>query len=444
MREHVKKGFSGSRHLWKDTFWSVAGKGLSMVFFFLTDIAAARLLSYQEFDEWNYAYAILSVFFWIVWFGLPTSTRITVASFRDSPLKQNSAAMAGLQLRTWISLGFVPVLFSLALFGSSWLGYPEKYPHLRELFIGGIFLIFVNSFCEFFKMLYVGLVDFRSQFVVTVAEYAGTFLFGIGCLWTMRSLNGLMAGYVLGTLSAVLLGFLFLHKHLRMCPGRAEEKEEKEIAKQIFRYAIPFLVSSFGMLVLMEMDSVMLGSMRAGEVGTYAVAKKIVSKATHINMALCIAMTTPFAIITREDVRAKKKLLKKVMGINALATAAVMLIFAFAGERAITTLYGSEFAGATAILNALLFYYFLFSTSQFPSAFMDYQKQGKLRSILFFSVVVLNLALNYWWIPLRGAEGAAWATSLSMLPYTVSTFVATVKIFRDVEKAPGSRVEGAA
>lgn len=201
MLEGLKNSLGKNRKLLGDTAWSIATKGVSMVFFFLADIAAARLLTYEQYDEWNYAYAILSVCFWIVWFGLTTSTRVYVASFREDPLRKNSAIVSGMKVRTSVSLAFVPVLLIMAPIAARWLGYPEKYPHLQALLLGGGCLAFVNSFSETFKTMYAGLVVFRSQFAVMVAEYVGIFVFGIGCLWLVRSLNGLMLGYVLGTLS---------------------------------------------------------------------------------------------------------------------------------------------------------------------------------------------------------------------------------------------------
>lgn len=434
MLEGLKSSLGKNRKLLGDTAWSMAAKGVSMVFFFLADIAAARLLTYEQYDEWNYAYAIVSVCFWIVWFGLSTSTRVYVASFREDPLRQNSAIVSGIKVRTWVSLAFVLALLILAPIAAGWLGYPGKYPHLQALLLGGVGLIFVNSFSETFKTLYVGLVDFRSQFAVMVTEYAGIFVFGIGCLWLMRSLNGLMLGYVLGTLSAVVVGFFLLKRHFALHPGRLDKQDEKDIGKQIFRYALPLLVSNIGAMVLMEMDSVMLGAMRAGEVGVYSVAKKIISKADHVNFALCTAMMTPFAIITRENVKAKWKLYQKIMGLNVLVIIGIVGAFLVAGEWLITKLYGVQYQNAALVLNSLLPYYCMYAVSMFTGALLDYQHKAKLRSILLLTVVVLNSVLNYCLIPPYGAMGAAWATSMSMLPYTILTFLETVKIFRDTHK----------
>lgn len=436
MLEGLKNGLGKNRKLLGDTAWSIAAKGVSMVFFFGADIAVARLLTYEQYDEWNYAYAIISVCFWIVWFGLPTSTRVHVASFREDPLRQNSAIVSGMKLRIWMSLAFVPVLLILGSIAARWLGYPGKYPHLLALLLGGVGLIFVNSFSETFKTLYVGLVDFRSQFAVMVAEYAGIFVFGIVCLWLMRSLNGLMLGYVLGTLSAVLVGFYLIKRHFAARSGRLAKQEEKDIGKQIFRYALPLLASSIGTMILMEMDSVMLGSMRAGEVGIYSVAKKIVSKADHINFALCAALMTPFAIITRENVSAKWKLYQKIMGLNILVTVCVAGAFWVAGEWLIVKLYGAQYQNVGLVLNSLLPYYCMYAISMFSGALLDYQHKAKLRSILLLTVVVLNLVLNYCLIPPYGAMGAAWATSISMLPYTILSLLESVKIFRDTQRLP--------
>ena len=100
---------------------------------------------------------------------------------------------------------------------------------------------------------------------------------------------------------------------------------------------------------------------------------------------------------------------------------------------AVSVFYGIEYKMAGVVMRFLIPYYALYSISNFYGSFLDFRQQAKFRSICFISVIVINLTLNYLLIPIYGAEGAAIATDISLIPYTLAVTVCAFLEFYKME-----------
>ena len=114
--------------------------------------------------------------------------------------------------------------------------------------------------------------------LVTLAEFGGYFIFGVGCLVISKNIIGLGIGYIIAIWNAALIGSILLKKYLRESKCQyADSEYEKTIRWSIFKYAMPIFVVSIGSLLLTEMDSLMLGVMsETGEIGAYSIAKSLI------------------------------------------------------------------------------------------------------------------------------------------------------------------------
>ena len=106
--------------------------------------------------------------------------------------------------------------------------------------------------------------------------------------------------------------------------------------------------------------------------------------------------------------------------VNLIITSVIVACFLVFAGVAIKVLYGATYSRAAVLLRFLTVYYALYGISNFLSSFLDFRGKAGVRSILYLSVVVINFVLNFAWIPRYGANGAAFATALSLVPYTVS------------------------
>lgn len=417
--------------MFNNTFLSLFSKAIAMVLFLITDVVIARFLAKNgNYGEWTFYYAIVSMCFWVVWFGINPSTKVFVAKEVDNPSHQQDYLMAGGKLRVIVSLLFFILFLVAGFFLAEPLGYPQKYPHLRALFFSGAFLCFFNSFSEFFKEINIGLVKFKNIFWISVIEFGGNFIIGAGLLLLTRSVLGLAWGYVLASIITAGTGLTLLIKIYSKKKVEQDKIYQKHAMQKIFHYALPIFLVNIGAMILTEIDVFMLGIMRDPiENGLYTIAKGLCGKATHVNLAISTSTMTAFAVITKKNVREKKKLYQKIVSINFILSVIIAIVLFLCGPWAVQILYGEQYILAGNILQMMVPYYLFFSITLFSGALLDYQQKAKQRMISYIVMVVLDVVLNYLFIPLWGAAGAAVATCLSMVPYVVSLEVLAKKIF---------------
>ena len=413
--------------LGKNTLWTIIGKAIAMVAYFGLDIIIARDLGAENgYAEWAFFVSIITMGFYISWFGINSSTKIYLAKQIDKKSRDNCIS-AGLFLRTILSL-IVAIIIIFCYKKLAYLfGYPVKYPHLDRLILLGAAMVFLNDFTEFFKEICMGLSKFHILCFFITVEYGGYLIFGTLFVKMFHKSYGVAYGYIATGIIVMVFGMIFLRK-IEYKKTKVNF-EYKILCKEIFKYALPIMIIMIGGLVLVEMDTFMLGLLCKNplEVANYSIAKQICSKATHVNYSIAVGTMTSFAIVDCGNFKSKLSKFKKINLLNflvAIFIGGMMILFA---KTVISFLYGTEFTGASIIVNYLTLYYFLYSISNLLSTFLDFQNKAKIRSICYSSVVLINFILNYLLIPILGGRGAAIATVISLIPYTILVIVLTIR-----------------
>ena len=408
----------------RNTSYSLLGKLVGVIFLVLLDALIARLLEIEAYAEWVYFYSILSILFYVGWLGINMSTKVRVSQSKEADEKALFLA-CGWLLRLGGSLLISMLLAFLMAHICTLLGYPDKYPHLQSLFLCGSLLIFFNSFTEYYKEALMGLSCFRHLFFITVLEYGGYFLFAALALSVCPSVYGVAAGYACAGLVVFLAGFLLIgHRvsSLRHFPTARCRQVAEELAKS----AIPFFFVGIGVVVLIEIDVFMIGMLSTKEeVAIYNIAKSLNAKAAHVNYSIAVGAMTAFACVSPAAAGEAKKLFDRVSRTNLLATAAISVCMIVLAPVFIDFLYGSSYLGAQNAVRMLVPYYILYSLSMFYSTFLDFRGKAKVRSWGYVSIIVLDIAINYLLIPKYGAMGAALATCISLVPYTLLVIAVT-------------------
>lgn len=425
------------KKVYKDTVWGISAKITAMLFFLLTDILIVRLMSNKEiYGEWTYYNAIAAVMFVVGRLGINSASQVFVAGENNASRKY-AFIIESLFSRIIISSIVAFVLFIVFPNISWFLGYPEKYPELRLLFFILPFWVLLNTIVDYFKCLNVGFVKFDFVFWITIAEYFNNLILGVGGLLLVHSIYGLAVGYIGAYLLTFLMGLLFLRIYMSDNKLFGNWKEHITINKEILKYSIPVFLSNMVSVLLMDMDTIMLGMFSpASEVGIYSIAKSLMTKLTNLNLALATSTMTVFAIITTENVDEKKNQFKRLVLMNFACVSVVCLGCLVGGKIVIKTLYGTAYLDSVPILFELIPYYALFSLSLLPAILLNYQrlavKSLKYNIVMFLCNLVLNLVL----IPSYGANGAAIATSISIIPYTILLYISGHKIFKPKEYVP--------
>lgn len=420
--------------LGKNTILNLSTKAGEAVLYFATDIMAANILDEKTYGEWCFFYAIATMVFLAISFGVNHSTRIKVAREAENVDRQSAYIFVGLGLRIIVSLIIFCLIMVAGWVMSPVLGYPQKYPELRGMFILGAVLCLFNSFSEFYKAIYIGMQKFDYVLYTGILEFGGFFVFGIGLLAIFKSVYAFETGYIIALALVSVLGVYFLRK--KQYPKDRFLDEKKKMRDEILSDALPFLITSCGTLVFAEVDTFMIGALStAKEVGAYSIAKNLVSKSTHVNYAICMATMAALAYINGNNLSEKKKLFRKLLKLNMGVAFTIMAGLYLVGPFAIIILYKNAAAGV--IIKYLSVYFLIYVINSFFSIFLDYQGKVKIRSTVFLISMLFNIMLNWLLIPNWGAIGAAVATCVSMMPYDLFLIIYTAAIFRKLGKEQG-------
>lgn len=416
----------------KNVSYTLLAKIVAMVFYLATDIVVARMLNIDGYSEWTYFYSVATMLGYVTWFGINASVKVFVSKQNDEK-ERTECLRAGLILRLLISIFFAVLIMALSYPFAKVLGYPDKYANLDKLILMSGAMVFTSSFTEFFKETSIGLERYKDVLIITTIEFGLNFLFSFMGICIYHNPTAVAAGYIIAGILELIAGCMIYRQYIvidKDIKSKLDTARITALAKKIMKYAIPLVIISFGGMVLIEMDTVMLGMLSSREqVSVYAVAKKLCQKATHINYALCTGTMTAFSVITYETIVEKRKKFNKLCGINILVAVTVSLGFIIAGPLAIKILYGSEYREAGDVIRLLTPYYILYSISNFYSLFLDFHNKATFRSLCYVLTLVINLILNWMLIPPMGANGAAIATAVSLIPYTVLVIIQTEKIF---------------
>ncbi len=408
-------------------FYNAAGKGIAMLSFFVLDILIAKLLGYAFYNEWNFAFAIITGFRWIARFGIDSAGKSFVASSKENSTDYIAAAM---DLQMIMSVLFVVLTEGILLITYA-VFYPfPQYEHLRAILGAGILYAGIYALFSTLKECFVGMVEFKKVFILTALEYMGYLILGVAGMY-LWGIYGLITAFVLSLIVAIARGSTLKPRAL------IHFKERHVLRTEIFHYAKYIAFANVGDVILTEMDSLMLGFMRSNEVGIYAVGKNLIAKATNIPLIICVSCMTSFAVIERGNAVEKERKFRVILKKNAILVGAMCVLFLIFGKFYVDFFYGDQYTNSFFVICILLIYLFLYSLSMYQATFLNYQKQGKWILISQIVLIGTNLILNILFISRYGAIGAAIATGMAMMPSCVIQEIGIRHTFRNCQENSG-------
>ncbi len=380
-----------------------------MPLFLLLNFFIAKLLGKDLWDEWSLFNSYLSVMVLFSMFGIKATIKY-VAEHNHTPLLRNVLDDA-FKLRLGVMCFFGVFIFLI----STPLANGINNPHYAPLFKIAAILVPIVSFVEYFKGVFNGLHRIKYNFFITATEFLFKLLFAVLLLRYVTNLSSVVYGFIGAVILAALVGGFSFYKYFYT---QLDRTSEQSFISELFRYSLPLFLISVGFMIATEIDTMMLGWLsEKSEVGDYGLAKQIVTKLPHVSYAIAMGTMPVFAKITAENRARMRQLFYRIIGLNTaiflVVAAGILLLSRFF----ILLLLGEDFEGSVLPLQILTVYVLVFSFIVFLNQLLDYQGMARKRAINLQFSLILNIVLNYLLIPEYGAEGAAFSTSISYLPY---------------------------
>lgn len=384
----------------KNTTWILSGNILKMILSFIIGVLTARYLGPSNYGLINYVQSFTVFFTAIIGLGLNALIINELVNHRD---KEGSILGTAIMLRfiVGVSCGimFVPIVILL--------GEVDRV----TIWVALIQAIQLPFLCfDTVQYFYQSKLISKYSVIAQTFSYFATSIYKTILLVTGRSVIWFAFASTLEII-VLALSYIFIYKRHSFPKWIVS----KEIALQLLRKCIPFVVSSIMIVIYAQIDKVMIKTMIHSdyELGLYSAAIAVCSYYGFIPNAI-IESARPIVLeakIKNNDVFNKR--FGQTVAVVFWICALFALGISFFAKLVIGILYGKDYYGAVLCLRVAIWYTAFSYLGSVKSIWLIAEKKNKY--VMIFSILgaVSNIVINFILIPIYGIIGAAIATLMT-------------------------------
>ena len=386
----------------KNTFWlslsEFVGRSLRVAII----IYAARVLGASGWGTFSYLTSLAAVFTIFSDIGIST---VLVREVAKRPEEENKYFSTTFFLKLALTvISFIMLVFITPFF----TGIP-----ISQFLLVAIGLLFIfDSFRRFGTSIFRAKERMEKEAFVNIGTQIIIVAGGFIALSITKTPESLATAYALGAGLGLVGAGYFLRDNIR----RLFSGFDKELVRSIIKDAWPLsLAAIFGML-LVNIDTVMVGWFREAEyVGYYSAAQKPIALLYILPTLIVGGFFPALARSARENRDEFRRVFERAMGIIVSVAFPVTVGIMLTSSEIVTFVYGIEYAPAAAAFRILaLTLLTAFPVSILIHGVFAYNKQKSLVP-LWVTGAILNVVLNLLFIPRYGISGAAWASFITQL-----------------------------
>jgi O-antigen/teichoic acid export membrane protein len=404
---------------------NVIDKGLR----FPLEILLARVLGAGGYGSYSLGYGLTMIGSKISMLGLSSGIVRFAALYKGvGDIKRVKGTLSSafmISILSSIAVGGLLFLFARPL--SELFNIPELITVLRIFALAFPFYVITimagNAARAFQAISYEVVVTNICRPLANVAIVSIVFLLGF-------RLFGAVYGFLI---SSAISAFFGLYLLKRIFPDIISELKPSYESWKLLRFSLPVLFIGFSYVLLNQTDRLMLGYFKASkDLGIYSAAAIISQQAGLITYSFsCIFCPIISDLYNRNEFKQLEKLYKTVTRwIVSLNLVLLILLIVFSKQ--IMGIFGSEFISGWLVLVILSSVHLVGYSTGGALAGYALQMSGKQDFEFINAVVmlVLNVTLNFWLIPIYGILGAAIATGISYAVINIARIVEVYKLLR--------------
>lgn len=409
------KGNSLKATLMRGGIISIAIKVFGLGFSLLTAIILARTLGPEQYGVYSYVLAIVSILAIPAMFGLPT---LIVRETAKAEVKEEWGKIRGLWFWSNSVTASLSLIIALITATLLWLN-RDSFTQIQFLtFAWGIVFIPLSALAALRGASLRGLrkviqgqlpeqIIKPALFIIMLVIVSVTGIKQLTAESAMM-LNALSAGV------AFVFGAWVLY---RVKPKQLVSVEKEYERKAWTSSVVPFAVLSGLAVIVTQTDIVMLGLMRtSAEVGIYKVASQGADLAAFgIVAANMVAMPYMSRLANSNDIKSLEKIVQNSARLSLFFSIIITALFAIIGDKLINFVFGSDYVVAYFPLLLLALGQVFHAGLGQGGTLLNMCGHEKGTLITLILSALLNVVLNFIFIPLWGIHGAATATLISVL-----------------------------
>ena len=422
LNESLKKAARG-------TAIAFAGMLIYMLLEFITRVVIARNTTQSDYGIFSIGIVLLYFFVIASCLGLTGGAARSIAYFRG---KGENNKVKGV-ISSTVQLSVIASLFCFSLFFFS-TDFLTAIFHLEQPYVLKIFALAVPFFVtiEILASIFLGFdrvhekVYFRDMFMNILKVAFIVFVIVLG-----YSFLEIIYAYLLSIVIASTSFILYAIKKLPVAianTGLSANSDADPVTKELLLFSLPLLATFILSLIIMRMDTLMLGYFKTTTVvGLYNAAHPI-SQLILIFLMSLVFIYLPIAsqLYSKnlmEELRRNYMILTKWVF---SATFPLFLVIFLFPETVLNVFFGSPYVGASIALQILALGMFIHVFLGPNAATLVAIGRTKLNMIDDLIGAITNISLNIFLIPLMGIIGAAIASAISL---TVINMIKSAQIF---------------
>lgn len=382
--------------------WLVGGRIIQMIFSFVVGILTARYLGPGNYGLVNYGSVYTGIFTSISSLGLNS---IVVKELIDQPEKQ------GETLGTIIGLKFAASTLSLmAVFALTSIIDKGNNITIQVVILCSVGLIF-QAFTTF-EFWFQSKLQSKVSAIATMVAYIIVSAYRIVLLVKNCSVQWFAVATSIDYLCIALILYIFYKKN-----SGSKLSFSLSRAKKMLPQSYYFILSSLMVAIYGNTDKFMLKHILKDEmeVGYYATAVTICSMWTFVLQAVIDSFYPMIMKLHHANYVQYKKRNIQLYAIVFYLSLIVSVVIMFLGEFGIRLLYGESYLGAIMPLKIVTWYTAFSYLGVARNGWMVCENKQKYLKYIYISAALLNVFVNFVFIPKFGASGAAMASLITQV-----------------------------
>ncbi|MBP3964817.1 flippase [Paenibacillus sp. DLE-14] len=418
--------------IFKNSSWLVIEKIINMFIGVFVTAIIARYFGPELFGQFNYAFALVTLFTAFSTLGLET---LTVKTIVDKEYDEGRILCTSLFLRVFGGI----ILTIIAAIVIKIIEPNERNLHLLVLIMS--FTMVVKSF-EVIEYWIQAYQKSKISSLIRIYVYILTALLKIIVVIFSGNLFHLSLIYVI---DGAVTGLALIIAYFKIRHDAAKWKLDMGYAKNILSKSWYLILSGLMITLYMRIDQVMLGAMMQdkAENGVFSAAVRIAEMWYFVPLAIITSFKPVILNTKKVDEVSYLRSIQLLYNIVTWLSIGFGVLVVLISKPVIKVLYGAEFSDAASILSISIWAGTFAMLGTARSIWLISEGLQRYTMVYTFGGLVVNIVLNYILIPHFGAHGAAIATlaaqitaNVIMLSFFKNTRVSTVMILRSFISLP--------
>lgn len=386
----------------KNAGWLIGGKIFQMILSLLVGVLTARYLGPGNYGLISYGTSYIGLFGSVCTLGI---NAVIIKDFIDNPKEQGKAIGTAILLRVISSISSVAMVMGIV--GIVDKGEPET---IAIVFLCSIALVFnvFDTINYWFQSRYQS----KITAIATLIAYIVTSAYKIILLILKKDIYWFAFATSVDYICIAIILLIAYKKYNGQKFSFSMRKGKKLLSKSYHYILSGMMVAIYG-----QTDKLMLKQMLdETSVGYYSTATTVCAMWVFVLSAIIDSLYPTIIRLYNENKNEQfERKNRQLYAIVFYVSVFVSVCFTLFGDIAIKILYGEDYLGAINPLKIVTWYTAFSYLGVARNAWIVCENKQKYLKYIYVCAAVLNVILNFIFIPIWGASGAAFASLITQI-----------------------------